>query len=372
MAIDRRRFVRATAAAGGGFLFCRCQFGESLTASALQPAAGRRQVVIAGRRVRTIDMHSHLFVGDVLPLLKDRKEADPGLATLARSPMAVDAATIARRLTEMDRQGIDLHVLSVHPGQFFYWADADLSARIVKVQNEKIAEVCAARPDRFVGLGAVSIQHPNQVAAEMDYAVGKLGLRGFILGGNINGDELADPRFDPFWKKAEELGVVVFVHPSVSDLGGKRLAGAGALANTIGFPLDTTIALAHMIFEGFLDRFAGIKILAAHGGGFLPSYIGRFENCHDLQAACQKMKKAPIDYLKGPQLFFDSLVYRTQNVRHLVDIAGAGQIVVGTDFGFDIASTTPVDTVLQTPGLSPDEQVAILGGNAAKLLKLAV
>ena len=103
MLIDRRRFVRASAAAGGGLLFCRCQFGESLTASALQPAAGRRQVVIAGRRVRTIDMHSHLFVGDVLPLLKDRKEADPGLANLARSPMAVDAATIARRLTDMDR-----------------------------------------------------------------------------------------------------------------------------------------------------------------------------------------------------------------------------------------------------------------------------
>ena len=119
--------------------------------------------------------------------------------------MAVDAATIARRLTEMDRQGIDLHVLSVHPGQFFYWADADLSARIIKTQNEKIAEICAARPERFVGLGAVSIQHPAQVAAEMDYAVAKLGLRGFILGGNINGDELADPKFDPFWKKAEEL-----------------------------------------------------------------------------------------------------------------------------------------------------------------------
>jgi aminocarboxymuconate-semialdehyde decarboxylase len=371
MIIDRRQFVRAAGAASGGFLFCRCQFAADAAAPPLQTAAGRREVVIAGTRLRTIDMHSHVFIGEVLPLLKDRKEADAGLANLARSPMAVDAATIARRLAEMDRQGIDLHVLSVHPGQFFYWADPDLSARIIKTQNDKIAEICAARPDRFVGLGAVSIQHPNQVAAEMDYAVGKLGLRGFILGGNINGDELADPKFDPFWKKAEALGIVVFIHPSVSDLGGKRFAGAGALANTIGFPLDTTIALAHMIFEGFLDRFAGVRILAAHGGGFLPSYIGRFENCHDLQAACQRMKKAPIDYLKGPQLSFDSLVYRPQNVRHLVDIAGAGQIVVGTDFGFDIASRTPVDTVLQTPGLSPADQMAILGGNAARLLKLA-
>jgi predicted TIM-barrel fold metal-dependent hydrolase len=151
---------------------------------------------------------------------------------------------------------------------------------------------------------------------------------------------------------------------------GKRFEGAGALGNNIGFPIDTTVALSHMIFEGFLDRFPDIKIIAAHGGGFLASYIGRSDNCHDLQATCQKMKRKPSDYLRGPQLHFDSLVYSPQNVRNLVTAAGASQIVIGTDFGFPIASSTPVDTVLQTAGLSAEEQAAILGGNAARLLKL--
>ena len=119
-----------------------------------------------------------------------------------------------------------------------------------------------------------------------------------------------------------------------------------------------------------LDRFAGVKIIGAHGGGFLASYIGRFDNCNTLQAPCQRMKRKPSEYLRGPQLYFDSLVYSPQNVRHLVTTAGASQVVIGTDFGFPIASVTPVDTILQTPGLSAAEQIAILGGNAAALLKL--
>ena len=151
---------------------------------------------------------------------------------------------------------------------------------------------------------------------------------------------------------------------------GKRLDGAGALGNNIGFPLDTTIALAHLIFEGVLDRFPGVKVIGAHGGGFLASYIGRFDNCNTLQAPCQRMKRKPSEYLRGPQLYFDSLVYSPQNVRHLVTTAGASQVVIGTDFGFPIASSTPVDTILQTPGLTAAEQIAILGGNAARLLKL--
>ena len=139
----------------------------------------------------------------------------------------------------------------------------------------------------------------------------------------------------------------------------------------VGLPgQDTTIALAHLIFEGVLDRFPGVKFIGAHGGGFLASYIGRFDNCNTLQAPCQRMKRKPSDYLRGPQLYFDSLVYGPQNLRNVVSAAGASQIVIGTDFGFPIASMTPVDTVLQTPGLSVEEQRMILGGNAAGLLKL--
>ena len=145
--------------------------------------------------------------------------------------------------------------------------------------------------------------------------VKKLDLRGFIIGANVNGGELANPKFDPFWKKAEELGTVV-LHPSAGfDDRGKRLDGAGALGNNIGFPLDTTIALAHLIFEGVLDRFAGVRIVAAHGGGFLAATSGGSKLQH-ASGACQKMKRKPSDYLRGPQLYFDSLVYSPQNVRN--------------------------------------------------------
>jgi aminocarboxymuconate-semialdehyde decarboxylase len=371
MGVDRRRFLTA-ATTMGGMLFCRCGVTAVQAFLAQAPSAGpaRREVVVGGRRVRTIDVHSHVFVQDVLPLVEDRKELDPALRGLGSSPMAIDASTLDRRFREMDRQGIDVHVISVHPSQFLYFAEPDLAAKIVKIQNEKIAQLCASHPERFVGFGNVALQQPDLAVEQADYAVRKLGLRGFIVGANVNGGELASSKLDPFWRKIEELGTVILVHPQGFDDAGKRLDGAGALGNNIGFPLDTTIALAHLIFEGVLDRFAGLKIIAAHGGGFLASYIGRFDNCNALQPPCQRMKRKPSEYLRGPQLYFDSLVYSPQNLRHVVNETGATQVVIGTDFGFPIASRTPVDTVLQTPGLTADEQVAILGGNAARLLKM--
>jgi len=263
-----------------------------------------------------------------------------------------------------------VHVISVHPSQFLYFLQPELAARIVRMQNDKIASLVAAHKDRFVGFGNIALQQPDLAVEQLEYAVRQLDLRGFIVGANVNGGELSNPKLDPVWKKIEELQTVVMIHPQGFDDAGKRLDGAGALGNNIGFPLDTTIALAHLIFEGVLDRFPGVKIVGAHGGGFLASYIGRFDNCNALQQPCQRMKRKPSEYLRGPQLYFDSLVYSPQNLRNVVTAAGASQVVIGTDFGFPIASTTPVDTVLQTPGLTVEEQRMILGGNAERLLKL--
>src|SRR5215813_3455900 len=352
MIFSRRRFLQTTVAAGGGLFFCPCGLGAQAPAA----AGARRQVLVGGQRVRTVDMHAHVFIDEAWPLVKDFPQTDKAMANLGASPMALDQTTMDRRFREMDRQGIDVHVISVHPSQFLYFLQPDLSARIVKMQNEKIASLVAAHKDRFVGFGSISLQQPD--------------LRGFIVGANVNGGELSNSKLDPVWKKVEELQTVVMIHPQGFDDLGKRLDGAGALGNNIGFPLDTTIALAHLIFEGVLDRFPGVKIVGAHGGGFLASYIGRFDNCNQLQAPCQRMKRKPSDYLRGPQLYFDSLVYSPQNLRNVVTAAGASQVVIGTDFGFPIASMTPVDTVLQTPGLTVEEQRMILGGNAERLLKL--
>jgi aminocarboxymuconate-semialdehyde decarboxylase len=203
--------------------------------------------------------------------------------------------------------------------------------------------------------------------------VKKYGLRGAAIGGSVNGEELSDPKFHPFWATAEQLGVLVFLHPQgTAELNQtSRLKGNGLLENVIGNPLETTIALSHLIFEGTLDRFPGLKICAAHGGGFLPSYAARSDQgCLTFPDRCPgpqdgPLKKKPTAYLR--QLYYDTLIFTPEALRHLVAEVGASQLVVGTDYPYPW-TTTAVEHILGTPGLSDDERVAMLGGTAAKLL----
>jgi aminocarboxymuconate-semialdehyde decarboxylase len=218
------------------------------------------------------------------------------------------------------------------------------------------------------------LQHPDLAAEQVEYAVKQLGFRGVGVAGSVAGEELANPRFHPFWAKCEELGVLVFMHPlGVRELEPSgRLNGSGLLTNTIGNPLETTIALSHLIFEGTLDRFPGLKICAAHGGGFLPSYANRSDaviRCFPDRVG-PLPKKNPTAYLRDGQLYFDTIVFTQEALRHLIAEAGADKIMIGTDYPFPWTSTE-VDLVLNTPGLSDDQRVAILGGTAARLLGIA-
>jgi aminocarboxymuconate-semialdehyde decarboxylase len=188
----------------------------------------------------------------------------------------------------------------------------------------------------------------------------------------VSGDEFSDPKFHPFWAKADQLGVLVFIHPqSTPDLA-KRFKGNGWLSNVIGNPLDTTIALSHLIFEGTLDRFPGLKICAAHGGGYLPSYAARSDHgCRGSPELCDptiQLKKKPTEYLR--QLYFDSLVFTSEALRHLAAEVGASQIVMGTDHPIPWQDKA-VDHILDTPGLSDVERAGILGETAARLLGIA-
>jgi aminocarboxymuconate-semialdehyde decarboxylase len=318
----------------------------------------RREVVVAGKRIKTVDIHAHCCVPKAMAVINHPLEA-PGL-------LMEDTST---RIAAMDSQGIDVECLSINP--YWYRAGKDESAELIRLQNESLVEFCAAQPDRFVAFATAALQHPELAAEQVEHAVKKLGFRGVSVGGSVAGLELADPKFNPFWAKCEEHGVLVFLHPTGTrelEPSG-RLNGSGLLTNTIGNPLETTIALSHLIFEGTLDRFPGLKICAAHGGGFLGSYANRSDAV--IKTFPNRVgplpRKKPTAYLRDGQLFFDTIVFTPEALRHLIAETGVGQIMIGTDYPFPWTSTE-VDLVMSTPGLSDEDRIAILGGTAQKLM----
>jgi aminocarboxymuconate-semialdehyde decarboxylase len=351
----RRHFIKDIAGAAGiTFVGCGLMNAAETYAQAAT-AVRRREVVVNGRRVKTVDVHAHCAVPEAMALMG--RKVDPQALIMGPD-----------RIRAMDEQGIDVEALSINP--YWYKADRDLARQIIKIQNEKLAELCASQPERFVAFATVALQHPDLAAEQLEEGVKKLGLRGAAIGGSVNGEELADEKFHPFWAKAEQLGVLVFIHPQGTGDLEKRLRGNGGLGNVIGNPLETTIALSHLIFEGTLDRFPGLKICAAHGGGYLPSYAARSDaGCVTFPERCSKvqLKKRPTEFLR--QLYFDSIVFTPQALRHLVAECGASQIVMGTDYPFPWTKTA-VDHILNTPGLSDAERVVMLGGTASRLLGL--
>jgi aminocarboxymuconate-semialdehyde decarboxylase len=354
MISNRREMLCQAPGALAGLVSIGCSL---LTPAVAQAPQRRREVVVNGKRVRTVDLHAHCHVPEANALMGLKVQ----LQSLVISP---------ERIKVMDEQGIDIEALSINP---IFWnkAELDLAGQVVRLQNEKLAEICAEQPNRFVGLASVALQHPDLAAEQLEHAVKALGLRGALVGGSVNGEELSDPKFHPFWAKAEELGVLIFIHPQgTSELSTSgRLKGNGVLDNVIGNPLETTIALSHLIFEGTLDTYPGLKICAAHAGGYLPSYAARSDQgCVTFPARCTKaLNKKPSEYLR--QLYYDSMVFTPEGLRHLIAEVGASQIVLGTDYPFPWTKTA-VDHILATPGLSDAERVAILGETAANLLAI--
>ena len=318
----------------------------------------RWEVVIAGKRIKTVDVHAHCIVPDAAKLINHPLEA-PALLW----------SNVGDRLTHMDKSGVDVEALSINP--FWYRAERDAAEQLIKVQNETLVEFCAGHPDRFVGFATAALQFPDLAAQQVEHAVKKLGFRGVGVGGSVASEELANPKFHPFWAKCEELGVLVFMHPlgtrELEPSG--RLAGSGLLTNTIGNPLETTIALSHLIFEGTLDRFPGLKICAAHGGGFLPSYANRSDAV--IKTFPNRVgplpKRNPTEYLRNGQLYFDTIMFTGEAMRHLIAEVGIEHVVMGTDYPFPW-NTAPVDHILSIPGISDADKIAMLGGTAAKLL----
>jgi aminocarboxymuconate-semialdehyde decarboxylase len=361
----RRKFIRDAARAMAGVAFTGCGLLDAIPA--LAQAKPRREVLVAGRRAKVIDVHAHCVIPEAVSVMGQKLPEGPG-TTRGQDELVV---AVQDRLRAMDQQGIDMEVLSINPT--WYRLDRDVAAQAVGIQNQRLAELCAAHPDRFAAFASLALQYPDLAVQQLETAVKKLRLRGAAIGASVAGEEFSDPKFHPVWAKAEELGAVLFIHPQGVPELAKRLSGNGWLTNTIGNPLATTIALSHLIFEGTLDRFPGLKICAAHGGGYLPSYAPRSDQgCFVTLVGCNpdvKLAKKPTEYLR--QMHFDTLVFTPQALRHLAAEVGTSQLVVGTDYPFRWTDKA-VDHVLGTPGLSDAEKAAILGGNAAKLLGIKI
>jgi aminocarboxymuconate-semialdehyde decarboxylase len=319
----------------------------------------------------TVDFHAHAQSPKAAELIAGAAsnpggEANPHNQQLARARYDAAFRDIDVRLHTMDRERIDVQAVSPAPS-YAYWADAELSDQIVTASNEHVAELCAAHPDRFVGLCHVSLQFPELAARQLATAMRALGMRGVEIGTRVEEVDLDDPSLDPFWAAVQQHRAPIFIHPAGTTLG-QRVAKY-YLGNVIGNPLDTTIALTNLIFGGVLERFPMLNVVAAHGGGYLPSYFARTVHGHQVRPEMRTISRPPTEYLR--RIWVDNLVFEPLFVAHLVTVMGASRVVLGTDYPFDMGQENPVDLVEAVPGLSASDRDRIKGGNAVELLHLS-
>ena len=278
-------------------------------------------------------------------------------------------STIEVRLKDMDKMGVDIQAVSPSPNQYFYWTDPELGRDVSRKINDRLAEIVGKWPDRFVAMGTVPLQNADMAVAELERCVKQLGLRGIEMGTNVNGLNLTDERLglDKVFAKVQELDCVIFLHP-----GGFTHADRLThhyFNNVIGNPLETTIAVSHLIFDGVLDRYPKLKFVAPHGGGFLAFYPARMDHAHGARSDCRQIiKKKPTSYLK--KFHFDTITHSQAMLRTLIDTYGADHVLLGTDYPYDMGVERPVQFIDGVARLSRDDKAKIMGGTAARLLKI--
>lgn len=269
------------------------------------------------------------------------------------------------KLESMDRMGIDIAVISPAPPMFYYWADVDVAVKAARLVNDGIADMVAANPARLRGMATIPLQHPDAAIAEMERVVHEYAFKAMEIGTSVEGEQLAEPRFRPILRRAQELGITVFAHPYY--VGAKSGLACYYLTNLIGNPLDTAIMLANLMLSGTLDELPDLRLCLAHGGGFAPYQIGRLAHGHAVRPeARQHTQSSPRALLS--RLYFDSLVFDPVALRHLIDLVGADRVCIGTDAPFDMADMHPADTIAAVPRLTAAERDQISFGTALRLL----
>jgi aminocarboxymuconate-semialdehyde decarboxylase len=328
-----------------------------------------------------VDIHCHVLTPKAAEMVAD----DPAATRHPREVYAnahtrrvnreqaertrIQSTSVEKRLADMDRMGIDVQAISPSPNQTYYGAAPDLGIATARVVNDHLAEIAGRHPDRFVPLGTVPLQAPELAVAELDRLKRSLGFRGIEIATNVAGEDLSAERFRRVFARIEELGLLVFMHPT--GFPEARRFADHYLVNVIGNPLDTTVAVHHLIFGGVLDDHPNLKLVLAHGGGYLAAYSGRIDHAASARPdACEKIHRMPTTYLR--RLYFDTIVYTRRQLEYLVQEYGADHVLMGTDYPADMGEVDPLGFIEGTKGLDDAERRAILGGNAARLLGLDI
>jgi len=322
-----------------------------------------------------VDIHAHLNVAQAEEAIRTEMPDLPrGMPFSCPASDAVNAKMfqevgpklngVSERIMDMDRLGVDVQAISPNPGQYYYFAEQELGRSLARTINDSIAEAVASEPKRLVGIGTVPLQNVDMAIAEMRRCVKDCGMRGIEIGTSVMGKELADPYYRPFFKAAEELDIMLFIHP-LGFTHADRMT-EHYLNNIIGNPLESAIALSHLIFGGVLEQYSGLKICVAHGGGYLPSYWGRMDHAYRAREDCrQHICKEPSHYLR--KIWLDTLVFDPQQLEHLIQAHGEDRLCLGTDYPFDMAEPDPVGSLRQ---VEESARIKLLGSNAAELLGL--
>lgn len=325
-----------------------------------------------------VDVHAHVLLPALQGLVAERDPA--GFAAAQEldqrrqgpESSAVSGAMIRerferltvlpRRLADMDATGVDVQLVSPSPSHYYPWADRALAEDVARAANRATADLIAQAPDRLLGLGLIALQHPDLCVALLDDAL-EQRLAGVEISSFAPGVELSDERLDPFWARAAETGALLFLHPFGCSLD-ERL-DRYYLSNTVGQPAENAVALSHLIFGGVLDRHPGLRILAAHGGGYLPTAIGRSDHAWRTRPDSRSCAEPPSAYLR--RLWFDSLTHSPEQLRALVAVAGADRVALGSDYPFDMGSEDPVGAA-HAAGLDAGDLDSVLRSTAAALL----
>jgi aminocarboxymuconate-semialdehyde decarboxylase len=325
-----------------------------------------------------IDMHAHLMIPEMYRITGPhsmfvKSNTDPDMSEAAKKVVRDRDAFIesrmsdtTERLARMDAMGVDMQVLSSSlVQQCTYWAEPQESLRMERMLNERMAEVVAANPQRYIGLGGVPLHAPDLAAAELTRCMIELKLAGVGISTTARDVELGDCRLRPFWEAAEAHGAVVYIHPAGNP---DRRFEKWYLWNSIGQAFEEAMAIASLFYEGILDAYPRLKICVSHGGGYMPYYMGRIaRNYLDKPATRVNMSKSPAEYLR--MLYFDSCVYETEVLEALVKRVGADRVLLGSDY--PVGEPKPIEFI-ESCALSQGEKADIIGGNAARLFGVKV